>query len=215
MSLDPGGNVGEGIDLSSMAASGNGESGQPIDLPEGAFNGKSLPACVKLYLSATKRKKTLREIAIALRDGGVESTSDNFENVVNGALFRLKTAGEVLRFKDGWGLPEWYPANIRASAPVGPSAKRAKKKTKRSVRNKVEPKPSVTPNSGNASERALEFLGRNSESEYSLAEIAANLGMGSLGTRLLLGKLKKVGKVRMTAPNMYAIGRPLLVSAGD
>src|ERR1700726_89431 len=75
LSLDPSGKAGEGIDLSSLAVSQNGEIGQPVDLPDGAFFGKSIPACVKLYLSAARKKKTTKEIAAALREGGVESTA--------------------------------------------------------------------------------------------------------------------------------------------
>lgn len=81
-----------------------GLGGSPVELPHGALLGKSLPAAIKLYLSAVKRKQTVREITTALREGGVESTSSNFENIVTGALHRLRGAGDVLRFKDGWAL---------------------------------------------------------------------------------------------------------------
>jgi hypothetical protein len=87
----------------------NGGDQHPTELPRGAFLGKSLPSAIKLYLSAMKMKQTDREIAAALREGGVESTSDNFEKVVTGCLNRMKASGEVLRFKDGWGLTEFYP----------------------------------------------------------------------------------------------------------
>ena len=62
-----------------------------------------------------ERKRLTKEIAAALREGGVESTAGNFESIVTTALNRLRAAGEVLKFKDGWGLSEWYPANMRAS----------------------------------------------------------------------------------------------------
>jgi hypothetical protein len=212
------GALGSAIDAigtsSGMSVSSLGDSGQPIDLPEGAFNGKSLPACVKLYLSASKRKKTIREIAVALREGGVESTSDNFENVVNGALFRLKKTGEVLRFKDGWGLPEWYPANIRASAPTGSSAKRTRKKGKKNGRKMITSEQQV-PAKAKASDRIVDLLRTKPEREYSLKEIAEHIGMGVRGARLSLGKLVKSGRAKMSAPGMYAIGKPQLVAAGD
>ena len=215
LALDPGGQTFEGIDLSSVAASQNGEVGQPIDLPEGAFLGKSVPACVKLYLSAAKRKKAVKEIAAALRDGGVESTSDNFDNVVTGALFRLKNAGEVLRFKDGWGLPEWYPAHIRAAAPSitkRTTKKKAKKNGRKSTAaKKIEP----TLAKGKVSDRIVELLRTKPEREYTLAEIAEHVGMGVRGARLSLGKLVKAGRAKMSAPGMYAIGRAQLVAAGD
>ena len=108
--------------------------------------GKSIPAATKLYLSAVKKKQTTKEITNALRDGGVESTSKNFDNIVTTALHRLRMSGVLLRFKDGgWGLAELYPANIRASIGQPSKAKQAtkryrspKKKTKR-ARTKKKP----------------------------------------------------------------------------
>jgi hypothetical protein len=227
LALDPGGLTAEGIDLPSVTAAQNGELGPPIDLPQGAFNGKSVPACVKLYLSASKRKKTVKEIASALRDGGVESTSDNFDNVVTGALFRLKHNSEVLRFKDGWGLPEWYPAHIRAAAPSGPNKRGIKKKGKRNGKRKnaAHQLPAVSsetakaadsmPAKGKVNDRIIELLRTKPEREHSLEEISQHIGTGVKGARLTLGKLVKAGRARMSAPGMYAIGRPQLAAAGD
>jgi hypothetical protein len=206
----------EGVDISSLATGlATGEIGQPIDLPDGAFFGKSIPACVKLYMSAAKKKKSIKEIASALREGGVESTSDNFESVVTGALNRLKSGGEVLRFKDGWGLAEWYPANMRASAP--PGVKRPKKKSKKGSRKAVEANRdaelTTMPAKGNANERTLELLRSGKRTDYGLVEIGGHLGMGAQGARLILGKLIKAGKVEKTAQDTYRIAQPKLVAA--
>jgi hypothetical protein len=97
----------------SVPALQNGADSQPVELPRGAFIGKSLPAAVKLYLSAMKKNQPLKEIVAALRDGGVETTSDDFEGVITGCLNRMKNSGEVLRFSDGWALAEFYPENLR------------------------------------------------------------------------------------------------------
>jgi hypothetical protein len=86
----------------------------PVELPTGAFLNMSIPEAIKLYLSAVKRKQTAREIAAALKEGGMESTAANWETTVTGALHRLKTAGSVLRFKDGWSLSEFYPESLRS-----------------------------------------------------------------------------------------------------
>lgn len=112
----------------------------PFELPTGALLGKSIPAAVKLYLSAVKKKQTVREIKTALQEGGVESTAASFENTVTSALNRLKVNGEVLRFKDGWALAEFYPESLRnriAEKDAKP-AKSAKKKHKA----KAAPRPS-------------------------------------------------------------------------
>jgi len=116
---------------------------QPTELPRGAFLGKSLPAAVKLYLSAMKKKQTIREIATALREGGVESTSDNFEGVITGCLNRMKASGEILRFNDGWALAEFYPENLRnrLSQQITPKRKTTKKKGKKTMKNPETAKP--------------------------------------------------------------------------
>jgi hypothetical protein len=144
LSLGALGQPGE-IDLGSI---GTGRADEPVDLPRGALLGKSLPAAVKLWLTAVRRKQTVREIANALREGGVESTSPNFENVVTGALHRLRATGEALRFKDGWALAELYPASLRSSltkdskaakgakSPKPPKSVLKKKNTKRKAHAK-------------------------------------------------------------------------------
>jgi hypothetical protein len=146
LSLGALGQPGE-MDLS-VIGSGIGRSDGPMDLPRGALLGKSLPAAVKLWLTAVRRKQTVREIATALREGGVESTSPNFENVVNGALYRLKATNEVLRFKDGWALAELYPATLRSSqikdTKPAKAPRRAKKTTRRTA-PKAQRKTAATP----------------------------------------------------------------------
>ena len=95
------GALGQGeIDIAASSSSGM-STGTPMELPTGALLGKSVPAAIKLILSAAKKKMSVRDIANALKDGGVESTAASFENNVTGALHRLKATGEVLRFKDG------------------------------------------------------------------------------------------------------------------
>ncbi len=199
------------------ALNGGQSNGAPLDLPEGAFLGKSIPQCIKLYLSAARKKKTVKEITTALIEGGVESTSSKFENTVTSSLNRLKLAGEVLRFRDGWGLPDWYPAHIRASTPATgkrPRKKRAKK-AKRKAGNEANPGIDTIPPKGKANERAIDLLRSGKKADYGLMEIGAHLGMGMQGARLILGKLIKAGKVEKTAHEAYRIPQPKLVSAGD
>lgn len=206
LSLDPGGQTIEGIDLSGVAQ--NGDLGQPIDLPDGAFQGKSIPACIKIYLSAVKKKKTLKEIATALQDGGVETTAKNFENPVFTALARLKAAGEVLKFKDGWGLSTWYPANLRGSIPAPSKGSKNKKKGKRTKAKPISNEHHASAKSAskvaNVTEiaqpgektepRILGFL-QAGQREASAAEIAGALGLKIQTAHLVLGKLVQKGKL--------------------
>ena len=103
--------------------SGGGGSDVPpgTELPVGAFLNKSIPAAIELHLASVRQKQTVRQVAAALRAGGLESKAKKFENAVNTALNRLKDSGKVLRFPDGWALASLYPPHIRASAQ--PSAK--------------------------------------------------------------------------------------------
>jgi hypothetical protein len=214
MAGEAGGRGLDAIELTSGGGTQNG--GLPIDLPEGAFLGKSVPACIKLYLSASRKKKTVKEITTALQEGGVESTSGKFENIVTSSLNRLKAAGEVLRFKDGWGLPEWYPAHIRASAPVGAVGKRPRKAKKNPRKTAPKMLTDAAPIDGSkekTSDRILELLRNKPDGEFSNKEIAEHIGIRFSVTNLVLGQLRKKGKVKMTAPGIYAIGRPQLVAA--
>jgi hypothetical protein len=214
LSLDPSGKAGEGIDLSSIATSQGGDMGQPIDLPDGAFFGKSVPACVKLYLSAARKKKTAREIATALRDGGVESTSGNFENIVTTALVRLRKAGEVLKFKDGWGLAEWYPANMRTSGVAGKPSEKSKRKNKKLKPQRSSP-VATTPTKVEAKKvtqirapedkpetRILAFFKANSR-EIAASEVATALGLKIQTTHLILAKLAHQKKIQKLAPGQF------------
>src|ERR1035441_9057554 len=121
----------------SAFAPASSRSQQPTELPRGAFLGKSLPAAVKLYLSAVIKKQTIREIATVLREGGVESTSDNFEGVISGCIHRMKANGEVLQFKEGFALAEFYPAHIRASLSHGGSSQSKTTKKARSEERRI------------------------------------------------------------------------------
>ncbi len=210
MALDPGGQV-EGIDLSSVAPNG-GDLGQPIDLPEGAFLGKSIPTCIKLYLSAVKKKKTVKEIATALREGGVETTAGNFESPVTTALNRLKAAGDVLRFKDGWGLSSWMPPHMRgAAAPQGkrPKGKKKGKKAKAkessiaaTAKAATEKVTEIAKTEDKPEPRILGFLKKH---EASASEIATALGLKIQTTHLVLGKLAHQNKIQKSESGSFKI----------
>jgi hypothetical protein len=217
LSLDPSGKTFEGMDLSSITSSQNGEAGQPIDLPDGAFLGKSVPACIKLYLSAARKKKTTKEIATALREGGVESTGRNFEGIVTTALIRLRAAGEVLKFKDGWGLSEWYPANMRTSGSAAKPATRSKKKNKK-ARLKGTPvasspakaettKVTEIPKSEEKPEPRIMGFFKTNHREVAASEIASTLGLKIQTTHLILAKLAHQKKIeKLSSGHFKALG---------
>ncbi|MBZ5512351.1 MAG: hypothetical protein LAN70_14440 [Acidobacteriia bacterium] len=205
----------EGMKLAAPSVTGRNDApGVPTDLPKGAFMGKSVPVCVELYLSAVKEKKTNKEIAAALREGGVESKASNFENVVTGALFGLKKAGKVLRFKDGWGLASWYPAHIRGAAPA--SAKGLKKKAKKTQRAKekapaakanttveVSTKISeIKPPEDKPEPRILGFFKAN-QREVTAGDVAKALGLKIQTTNLVLAKLAHQKKIEKLSSGQF------------
>ncbi|MGC1129367.1 MAG: hypothetical protein WA875_07395 [Candidatus Acidiferrales bacterium] len=181
------------------------DSQQPIELPQGAFRGMSIPAAIKLFLSAAKRKQTIKQIADALKDGGMETTSASLVGVVTGALNRLKDK-EVLRFKDGWDLAEHYNEHLRARLTKDKGAKVQKRKRGRSRKAKqnVESKSKGTPHQDkqekSVPQRMFDAL---SGKELSAAEIASAVGIKSNVAALLMGKLVANKWAEKTAGGKY------------
>jgi len=207
------GALGLGAGESSAGASGLGPAPyQSItgngEVPAGAFHGKSIPEAAKLYLEIVKKKQTSKEIAEALRRGGMESSSKNFQQMVHSVLDRARKAnmGIVKLDRSYWGLAEWYPASLRTN--VSQEKRGRGKRTRMGRASKSGAETSQVPLAlmqGKANDRAVEFLQRSPASEYSLSDIGLHLGIGERGARLILGKLVKAGKVAMSAPGMYRI----------
>lgn len=192
------------------------------DVPAGAFLGKSIPEAAKLYLEIVKKKQTSKEITEALLKGGMESTSKNFPQIVHSVLDRARKAntGIVKLDRSYWGLAEWYPASLLSSIA---QEKRVPRKKARKAKAKLNTpagqatapsQPALPPAAPQkAGDRVLELLLRNPEGEYSAHGIGARLEMNETGVRLILGKLVKAGKIRMTAPGMYTAGALQLSAA--
>lgn len=106
----------------SVTAGALGSVHAAVELPVGALRNKSVSNAIKLYLAACVKKQTVREISEGLKNGGVVSTSKNFEVIVYNTLRILKKAGVVLQYTDGWGLAEHVPEAISQSH--GSTAKR-------------------------------------------------------------------------------------------
>lgn len=108
-----------------------------FDLPVGALRNQTLPDAIKLYLAAGNRKQTNKEIANGVKAGGLETGAANLEASVASSLFRMKKAGLVLRFEDGWDLAEHYPEHIRKKLETT-SVKPGRPKKRRRVKNEAE-----------------------------------------------------------------------------
>jgi hypothetical protein len=178
------------------------------EIPAGAFLSKSIPEAAKLYLSIVKAKKTTREIADALRKGGIETTSTNFENIVHAGLNRaMKIAGGFLRVGRAWALPEWYPAGIRSSSQERrekPKSRKVRKKAKGPMFIKrIEASAAPESPSQKLSDRVLELLSEGTNLEFTAKELSESFGVNAKVMAMMMGTLLKKGRVAMSAPGTY------------
>lgn len=202
------GQAGE-LDLSSLS---NGVRGSSYELPTGALLGKSVPQAIKLYLGAARKKQTASEVANGLKDGGVESTAANFLNNVTSSLHRLKKAGDLLQFKDGWALAELYPESLRARIAKEASPKRKQKKALRTVKTKVvgakEDKPPLAVHDGpGLSERVTSYLQTRGREFTTVQELVAQLKVAAPVINLTLGRMVKQEKVEKNQEGNYRLAK--------
>jgi hypothetical protein len=206
------GAFGQSGDLAAFAGVGPAGSmgsmgGAPLELPRGALLGKSIPAAIKLYLATIKKKQTLREIANALRDGGVETTAKNFETPVQSAIYRLQTAGEVLRFKEGWALAEFYPEGLRNRiAEKDAKPRKSKKRPARKARATKPVKPNALLTAGHHDELAgrIETFMREHGEPVEPKNVAATLGVALNVVSLAFGRLKKQQRITKAEDGTYS-----------
>lgn len=195
------GSLGEASLVSGLqTASPKGAPLGSFDLPVGALRSKSVPDAIKLYLSAGRRKQTNKEIAAGLRQGGLETTAGNFEANIAAALFRLKKAGVVLRFKDGWDLAEHYADHIRNKLDNGikPKKKRGKgKKAGRSTSRHAEAKAEKArgPIQPGLEQRINTYLQTRGNEFTTVQELVSQLKVSAPVLNLTLGKMKKAEKI--------------------
>lgn len=191
------------------AAPGGGLNERPFDLPVGAFLNMSIPAAIKLYLSSIKRKQTVKEITTALKNGGMESTSESFENTVATALHRMKMSDppEALRFPDGWGLAELYPESLRSRLAQNqrPATKTKRKKVKKTPTKKETHQDERADHPpGEGPEAILErFFIDKAGVEFTSKEIAEKLGVRPQTVGLLASKLVHRGLAEKTPEGTF------------
>jgi len=196
-------------DLPSVAPTTvGGPPAESLTLPRGAFLGKTVREAIKLYLSAIRQKKSNKEIAQALRDGGMESAG-NFDNTVTHGLFRLKKDGVILRFDDGWGLADWYPESFRNRAPQEKvnSARSPRSRPRAKAKSKHTQKATAARQTGGGKhiQTQVEHLLRDHpREEYTPQAVADKVGIPRVQTaQLLLSKLASKGYAEKTPTGGY------------
>lgn len=200
-------------DMDLSAISTTGASRPSIELPIGALRGKSLPEAIRLYLAAGRRKQTNKEIAIGVRQAGLETTAGSFEANVAAALYRLKKAGIVLRFKDGWDLAEHYPDHIRNKLENGGRQKGAAKKrpVRQRSKSRAEKSPggkageAKLPESQSLDRRIMEFFKTIPPNvSYSPKDAAKAVGeVDSKAVGMAFARLVRFGKVTKDENGLY------------
>lgn len=132
---------------------GQSPASGPIELPTGVFRNQGLADAIRLYLSIAKRKQTIKEIATALQDGGLATTAGSFEQTLSATLYRLKSTGELLKFKDGWDLAESYPESFRQRLAQSSEGAAPKRKRKAKGKKKAEAAPNKQASKGKATDK--------------------------------------------------------------
>jgi hypothetical protein len=178
------------------------------EVPVGAFLGKSIPEAAKLCLQILKRKMTTREIAEALKKGGIESSAKNFPIIVHSILDRASKGGSgILRLDRAWGLAEWYPAGLRSGAApdkrvkIKKARKTNRSKTKQNPAGNGEAKAESSPDG--LQERIAKLLRSKPGVELAPSEIAASLGVRVQTIHFLLGKLAYRKQAEKTTEGKY------------
>lgn len=212
------GALGQSGDISIEPSTGSlSMGGASVELPVGAFLNKSVPAAIKLYLSAVRKKQTTEQIAAALKEGGIETTASNFLTVVAGSLHRLKIAKEVLRFKDGWGFADHYPEHIRKG--ISQESKPARKKPKKTAKAKgkkvaVIKASIVVPITEGLEHRIEKFLNSDKNKPFSAVEIAGALGANSKAVSMMLGRMAVKNKAEKCDGGTYRAVSEKIQKAG-
>ena len=179
----------------------------PVDLPVGVFRDKSIPDAIKLFLAAQRRKQTAKEITAGLLAGGLVSTSIRFDASVATGLHRLKAAGVVLRFQDGWDLTESYPEHLRSRIANSARTSKPKPKPKKTVkRRRAKTAKSARKRSGGGfDERLLEYMQSRPTGETPSREsISLALHVDVRVVTMGLGRLAKKGAVTKHQDGQYS-----------
>lgn len=207
----------------------------PGEVPPGSFHAMSIPKAAVLYLRMVKQKQKASEIATALRRGGVETKSSDFNNQIHAALDRASKSenAEIMKLHDAyWALREWMPANVRASMAAAPPAKKNNKRNNKkrkaapvTIEGKVEgPKPKSEPKSAthatvpspsnehkvpkpdSTEGRMLAAMRQNTAKAWTAQEVANAAAIPRVQTaHFLLGKMAFRGLVQKTEDGSFQI----------
>jgi hypothetical protein len=115
------------IGVSTSTTPATVELGPGVTIKPGMFHGMSLTEAAVAYLRVTKQKRSIRDIADALEQGGFYHTSKDFTNTVRAVLARnaAQEGGEIVKDGTFWALAEWYRGRKPKSRKDGSEAEDA------------------------------------------------------------------------------------------
>lgn len=181
------------------------------DLPVGVFRDKSIREAIAIYLGAGRRKQTNKAITLGLQNGGIATTSTNFEATVATALHRMKEDGEVLRFPDGWDLASSYPDNLRNrlekdAKPKGKARRKVAKNHERVKPRQGAEQKREKPQGPTLDARILEFLDAASPQYHSPKSVGAAIDETDANRlSLAFARLTRYGKVTRNGDGHYGM----------
>ena len=206
----------EGTSYVNLAATVVNPAAPSGEIPDGAFHGKTIPAAIKLYLSLMHKKQTAREISDGLKKGGMESTSKWFDKIIYATLDRLRKGGEIVKIEGNWGLPEWYPALMRAG--IGENGQKPKRRGRpRKVISKAggqkllpaakDIKEDQGHHPAKLSERIVALLNERKNEEFTAKQLSERFGIHAKVIAMTMGTLMKKGGIRLSAPGTYSASK--------
>jgi hypothetical protein len=181
-----------------------------VDIPNGAFHGKTVTEAVKAYLGTIKKKQKTRQIVEALRKGGIESSSDKFLNIVYNALSRMQNvSGEVVKVGTEWGLAEWFPPGMRAQ----PKPLKSRAGTRKQTRAPQTKNANTVATNGHDTipSRIEELLSTHPEKLFTPSEIAGQLNIEPIAVNVRLKRMLARGRILKEGYGQYRAGKSAVV----
>jgi len=103
----------------------------PTRVTPGMFHGLSVSEAARRFLELKKAKQRMKDIVEGIREGGIESSAENFYSNVFTTLQRRK---DFIRLGKYWALAEWHPT--RSGTVPTKSTRRSKKARKTGGKSK-------------------------------------------------------------------------------
>jgi hypothetical protein len=190
----------DGAMPSTVSFSGSGAG----EVPDGAFHGLSMPAAIRMYLEMVRSKKTAKEIGDGLKKGGLESTAKYYDKIVYSTLDRLRKSKDVVKIGNAWGLPNWFPALMRAGAGVKPGKARRGRPRKSTPQgpkllaatNNAKPEPSTSD--------MIDWFLRDNPGLHTPEQIQSATRIANIQVaKMVLGTMVKKGRVTRSEDGKY------------